>query len=323
MKRSLGVTLVGILILVLSSVLMLSAIFAGVVMFAVPMPAQSVPNAPPPEQMRMMSIMGFGFLGLMSALGIVIGVGLLRLWSWARYTAIVIGFLLAAITAVSALVMLLIPLPETPGASPGFSSAFKIGIATFYLCWMVLFAAISIYLLRSPVGEQFRQVVATGDVAVESEPKPLAVWTVAGLALFALIGLPYTLSLQVPMLLFGVEIGGTWGKLAFALWMLLFAAVGIGIILRVKTALWAGIGLYAIGIVNGVLSLRPGVLEHYFAQFPVYGPYPSPFGSGALRYFTIIGVFSAIIPIALLLIGKKKYFAWCERKQLPVAPPQA
>ena len=321
MKRSVGVTLVGVLILVLSALMLMGAVLGGVFILKVPMATQTIPNALPPEQMRMMSIMGIGFWGLMAAFGVAIGVGILRLWSWARYTAIVVGFLLSAITAVSALVMLLIPFPETPGAPPGFTDTLKLGMGIFYLFWTVLFTGISIYLLRSTVGEQFRQIVAAGDM-VAAEPKPLAVWTVAGLALFAPISLPYIVFLHVPMLLFGVEISGIWGKVAFALWMLLFAAVGVGLIRRVKSAVWAGVALYATAIVNSIFNMRPGVLEHYFGQFHMYGPYPTPFNSEMLRYFTVLGMSGALIPIALLLIGKRKYFSWCERKQVLVAPPQ-
>ncbi|HEU5404196.1 MAG TPA: hypothetical protein VFU86_22800 [Terriglobales bacterium] len=322
MKRSAGVTVVGILILVLSAMMLIGAVLGGVFMLSAPMPAQTIPNAPPPEQMRMMSIMGMGFVGLMAAFGVAIGVGILRLWSWARYTAVVVGFLVAGICVFSALVVFAMPIPETPGTPPGFPGGLRIGMAVFYFFWALLYALVSCYLLRASVGRQFQRI-SLPEGAPEQEPKPIAVLTVAGLTLVALLSLPYFLFMDLPVLLFGVEIAGGAGKLAMMLWILLFGIIGIALIRRFKTALWAAVALYGLGIVNALLSFRGGVLERYYQHLPKYGPYNPQLSASLLRMGIVLGLIGTLIPIALLFIGKKKYFAWCERKQVPVAPPQA
>lgn len=322
MKRSVGVTLVGVLIIVLSGLMLLGAIGGIIFMLSAPMTTQTIPNAPPPEQMRMMSIMGIGFWGVMAGFGVVIGIGILRLWSWARYTAIVIGFLVAGICVLSAIVMLVIPIPNTPGTPPGFAAGFRVGMGLFYFFWAIVYAAVTIFLIRASVTEQFKQATVARTGVVEEEQKPVAVFIVAGLMLFASLGMPYVAFIQIPVLLFGVEIDGPAGKVAMLVWCLLFVIIGIGLIRRVKQAFWAAIALYGLGIVSAIAGLRDGVAEHYYAHIPQYGSYSPHFSASMFRVAMLMGVLFAIVPIVMLLVGKTKYFAWCERKQLTVAPPQ-
>jgi MFS family permease len=318
-RRSVGVTIVGILILVLSSLMLMGAVLDGVFMLSVPMTTtQTIPNAPPPEQMRAMSILDIGFFGLMAAFGVAIGVGILRLWSWARYTAIVIGFLVTGICVFSAVIFFIIPLPETPGLAGGF----RIGMALFNLFWAVLYAVVSIYLLRASVGGQFRQAGLAQNPAVERESKPLAVLTVAGLAFFGLLCMPFFVFMDYPVLLFGTELTGGKGKMAIVIWMLLLGMTAVALVRRVKNALWAAVGLHGVGTVSELMCFRDGVLEHYFQELPKYGGYGPQMPADVMRLAMAMGILAGLVPIALLLIGKTKYFAWCERRQL-VAPPQA
>jgi hypothetical protein len=308
---------------------MLGAIFGATALLAIPTPSPSVPNAPSPEQMRA-SVIGLVFLGLMAGLGVAIGVGLLRRRTWARYVAIVVGFFLATICVLSAVLICLVPVPEPPGVPPNFTTIFRTGIVVFYVLLIILFGGISAFLLRASMREQFSQEHVGSDLTegvggrvVEQEPKPLAVLTVAALTLFALLSLPYLLSMSVPILMFGVEIPGPAGKLGLTVWMLLFALVGVGLIRRVRNAFWVSLAFYGMGLLNGILNLRPGVFEHYVRQLPQYGSYQPEFASQMVRAGMFMGVVGGILPIILLLVGRRKYFAWCEQRQLAVAPPQA
>ncbi len=75
--------------------------------------------------------MCFVLLGL-AAWGITTAVGLFRLRVWSRWSILVFSSLLAFMGGSTALMMAFIPLPPTPGVSPGIMTGIKIGIAAFY-----------------------------------------------------------------------------------------------------------------------------------------------------------------------------------------------
>jgi hypothetical protein len=317
-KRSVGLTLLGIAIILLSSLALLLSGVALVVLVAVPFPGTTVANGPTPEQVRAAGIAGTAFLFVIESLGVVCGLGLLRLWNWTRYVTIVTGFLFGGFSAVMAVVVLVMPITPTSGIDSNSQHSIQVAMALFYFVGVVFFIGTSAFLMRKSIALQFQR-----GLPGRTEAKPFAVLTVAGLMLASLISLPFMVMTHFPVLLFGIEFTSLAARFAVAIWICALGFAGIALIRKSRNAFWLALGLQLAAVVNGLLSLRPGVLEHYMQQMPTYfAGGPAAFSGEVAHLSMLIGIVSASVPLLLLAIGRKKYFAWCEQAEVPVVATQ-
>jgi hypothetical protein len=319
-KRSVGLTLVGILVILLSAALVLLCVLGVFAFTTIPSAALHQPNGSP-QDAKMFGFVGLGFMLVMGALGTASGIGLIRRWEWARYVTMVFGFLAAGLCALSGLMMMVVPFPPSANVSSQFMDKVRLVFVGFYLFWLVLFLAISLFLLKKNIGEEFR----TPRPETPQEPRPLAVWTVAGLQLVALLSIPIFVIGHPPTFFMGMALPELPGKIFMLVWMFLYAATGVALFRRIRTAYWVAVWLYVIGLVNGLLILLPGPSARFLEVMQRYSGagYGSIYGSGMLRFMIMVGLVSGVIPLLLLAIGRRRFFAWCERETPNIPLPQA
>jgi hypothetical protein len=321
-KQSVGLTLVGILVILLSAALVLLCLLGAVAILIMPASAFHAPNGPP-QDVRTFGFLGLAFMFLLGGLGIASGIGLIRRWEWARYVTIVFGFLAAGLSALSGLMMMVIPLPPSPAVNSQFMDRTRFVLVGFYLFWLVLFLAISLYLLGKKIGEEF----GTPRPEPSQGPRPLAVWTVAGLQLVALLSLPIFVFGHTPAFFMGMILPEIPGKIFMLVWTFAFAATGVALFRRIRSSYWVAVCLYLIGLVNGVVILLPGpstrfleLMRHYAYGSSAYGPF---YSSGMLRVAMLVGLVSGVVPLVLLAIGRRCFFAWCETDTPNLQLPQS
>jgi len=319
-KRSVGLTLVGILVILLSAALVLLCGLGVFAFLRIPSAALHPPNGSP-QDARMFGFVGLGFMFVVGGLGVASGIGLVRRWEWSRYVTMVFGFLAAGLCALSGLMMMVVPFPPSPNVSSQFMDKTRLVFVGFYLFWLIFFLVISLFLLKKNIGEEFR---APKPETLRG-PRPLAVWTVAGLQLVALLSLPMFLIGHPPTFFMGMALPELPGKIFMLLWMLAYAATGVALFRRIRSAYWVAVGLYLIGLVNGLVILLPGpsarfleVMQRYSGTG--YGPF---YSSGTLRIMMLVGLVSGVIPLLLLAVGRQRFFAWCEKETPNIPLPQA
>jgi hypothetical protein len=117
MKRSISVTLVGVLAF-LGSLFTLTAVVFGAVVLAFSSasnPDMSVPGA------KAAGLIGVAFIVLLSIWGIATGIGVFFLKRWALISIIIFGIFLIFVGFFGAVVMLVMPLPSS-GQTPSVYS---------------------------------------------------------------------------------------------------------------------------------------------------------------------------------------------------------
>lgn len=159
MKCSVGVAL-GAMVVLLCSVLTLVAAVGAAYMFLGPMSRQLFDPSvlPPGADLRMMRAIGVGStltLTMMGSVGIATGIGLIRLWRWARYSAIAFGVCVVAFSLVSAVVMLLIPMPPRTGGAPELPASFRYVLAGVYGVFALAGAGFVYLFARKKTAAQF------------------------------------------------------------------------------------------------------------------------------------------------------------------------
>lgn len=238
-------------------------------------------------------------------------VDLFRMRRWARVSAVVIGGLLFAFSALAGVAMLavrrFVPMIPSSGPTPVDTSTIIFFIALFYFCLSLIGLWWIVYFCLPSVRAAFngsRLMVTNPDIlppggAVEI---PVATagtpgWRVviivwACLMLFGAIGLPMVLALRTPLFLFGATLTGG-AEVTFLLVMLVVQVyLGIGLIRKWKAAWYVAVlwQIYAFGYT--LAFLLPGMWGKFIAceeqaaarwappgvpPFPLESFYRSPF----------------------------------------------
>lgn len=317
MKRSLGLTLVGVLVILLSALFLAVDAFAVLAIFAMPAGSYPSPVAGQPDP-RIFAIIGLVFMLLLCGFGIVNGIGLIRRWTWCRYVTIVFNFITAFFFLIGAVFILLMPFPSTPGLDEHSMNGVRIGVGVFYLFWCALFLSISLFLVRRKIGEEFQSTSMPS-----SEPRPLAVWTVAGLLLGGLLALPMVFLVKTPVLFLGVLLPTIPGRIFIAVWGLASSVIGIALFRRTYKAFFFAVGIYVFGLINGLTMFLPGPNARFLElmQQNTYTPYPPVITPAFMKLIMALVLLSGLIPLVLLGVGRKRYSNWCETIPNPPATP--
>jgi hypothetical protein len=290
MKSSVGVKVCAILVLIASAFWLVTA--AGMAfMFAGPLSQQMFDpaNLPPGADVRMMrtgGLIGSAMVGAFGALGIVTGIGMLRLWKWTRYSAIVMGVLVVVASILPGIAFLFMPLPPPPaGSASPVPGGFRFVLAGIYL---VIAAAAGVFLYvmaRKSTALQFNGGV------VESGPRarPLSVSIIAWFMIVtAAVGLPMMAAAHLPAFVLGLLLTGGVAKAYYIVYFSLFALLGIGLLKRTSEALFPAIGLHAFALLNTLIMSVPSVwLRYQDAIRPVIGGSQAPPIPAWTRVYTV------------------------------------
>ena len=311
MKSSVGVTVCAILVLIASALWLVAA--AGMAfIFAGPLSQQlfDPANLPPGADVRMMRAAGLfssGLTGAFGALGIATGIGMIRLWKWARYTAIAMGVCVVLLTVLTGIAFLFMPVPPPPpGTNAALPPGFHFIMAGFYLALAAL-AGVFIYLMaRKSTAAQFNGgVVETGPRA-----RPLSVSIIAWFMIVtAVVSLPIMAVAHLPAFLLGLLLTGGVAKAFYILYFSLFALLGIGLLKRTSEALAPSIGLHTFAIANALVMVVPSVWLRYqdaIRSMSMFGSSQAATAPTWARFFAVgSGVLVPAIIVFFLLRARR------------------
>lgn len=290
MKCSAGVAICAVVILLWAAVTLVFAAGAAF-MFLGPQSGQFFDPAtlPPGADIRMMRAFGIGgalMMTLMGGVGVATGIGLIRLWRWARYATIAFGALVILFSAGSAATILLMPMPtRPPGATgPDVSAGFRMAMAGFYGIWLLLGGWFVYFFLRAKTAAQFAH--GTGDAL--PRVRPLSVTVIAWVMIVSgAVMLPSLALFRLPAVLLGMLLTGVAAKAFYAVFLIAYVAIGIALLKKTAKALTPAIILHGFNMLNALALLFPSTWARYqeaiAAMSPMFASQPHTEG---IRYFS-------------------------------------
>lgn len=267
MKSSVGVTICAVVVLIASALALLGTAGAAFA-FAGPLSGQlfDPANLPPGADVRLLRSVAFSAVlmgGVFSGFGIATGIGLIRLWKWARYAAIVLGSLVVLFSVIPGILFMFVPAPAPQSGADGPPPAFfRLILVSFYLFWSLLGGLFVYMMARKSTADQFNGGAAEPPTRV----RPISVTIIAWLMLVSgLFALPMLVWGDLPAMFLGMVMTGKAAKVFYVAYMLVYAIVGLGLIKRTRAALTPAIAIHAIGLINAVIMFVPSVWTRYQA----------------------------------------------------------
>jgi len=302
-KRPLGVTLAAVAAILGSGLFIL----LGLVMLLSAFVSTPQPAIPAPLLKAVSIVMCFVLLGV-AAWGITTSVGLFRMRGWSRWSILVFSGLLAFMGGSTALLLSVVQLPPTPGASEQIAGVVKIIAAVVYGIPALIGAFWLYYFNTSRVRTQF----GTGAVADGPGGRPLSVSLIAWLLIFR--GGIYVVGAFSPFpgMVFGLMLTGWPARASYVALAAIEIALGVGLLRLNPLSRVLAIGLFGYGILNSVLfAVLPGHSERLRAaieslpftmrQPPGYDPFSSITAS------VLIGSLVSIVPIWFLIASRHAF----------------
>jgi len=258
MKRSVGVTISAVVVLLGCLVMILMGGLSLVVPF---LPSSSAPE-PPLRVMLIGSSMLLGF----AAWGILTAIGLFRLRPWARISMLVFSVFLVFATTVSAVAIFFMPIPAGQNISAQVMLATRIGIGGFYLClgligvwWLYLFN-------KRTVKEQFRGIGG-------ASARPLSITVIAWMLLLGAGACVLALASRGPAMICGLSLTGWKGALAFLCMGAAELYLGLALLKLKPLGRILAICFLVFGIVNCLLCVAlPGSEARFVAAVDSFSP---------------------------------------------------
>jgi hypothetical protein len=310
MKSSVGVTICAVVLLLASALGLLGA--GGMLFIAFgPMAGQffDPANLPPGANvglMRSMMLAGAMFTGLFAGFGLATGIGMIRLWRWARYAAIVIGVIVIVLSVLPAFAFLFVPLPTPAGTAGPPPAAIRWVLAGFYFFWAALGGVFVYMMARQATVDQFN-----GGEGVPAPPRarPLSLTIIAWLMIVSgVMTLPMVLGMRLPALFLGIVLTGLAAKLFYAIYMVAYVVIGAGLIRRTTEALTPAIVLHSLAFVNTLVMLVPSVWRKYEAAIASVSPIlatPSAPSTAGSYFGLIFGAAFALVILFFLLRARR------------------
>jgi hypothetical protein len=275
MRRPVGLILAQIALAFLAF-FQLCCLLGTVAAFTIPQPATP---SPLPHGLLTGLMIAFGlFFAALATWSILTIVGLARLRSWARYSILVIGGLLAAFGALlsvgSLVTRVMVPtLPQQPGQTPqsmAMMSYVFIGFAAFYavvaavgVWWLVYFNLRATRALFEP-----QPLLDPGYPAPPPPPPgrfdhiPVPILVLSILYAISAVSCAIMACFHLPAFLMGFILTGASVHVLYASLALLSGAIGYGLFRLDNRARVAGLVQAAVGTVNIVLSMLPYYQAH-------------------------------------------------------------
>lgn len=279
MKRSAGVTIAAIIVLIGSAFVVLSAALGAISMFFAFRSSELEGALRGQGKVPVLATMIAGSLInlALAGWGIATGIGLLRLKSWSRISALVFAGLLAVMATFVGLTFLFIPLPAIPDGDQSFYFVFRVMIGTTFAAlfaiavwWLVLFT-------RKSVVEQFSgaaSLATARDSAVAVEPRafvtapqqprrPLAVTIIAWFYLASLPSMIFSIliyqlqKMSVPF--FGLLLEGKEVVIYFIINSSVLLLAGIALLKNRAWGFWLAFSVQLFGLLNiATILMLPG-----------------------------------------------------------------
>jgi len=292
MKCSVGVAICAIVLLIGSAVGLLGAAGAAFA-FLGPLGGQffDPANLPPGADIRMMrgaALSGVLFVGALSSFGIAIGIGMIRLWKWARYAAIALGTAIVVFSVLPAAMFALMPLPPPTEPNAPLPGSFRWVLVGFYLFWAALAGIFVFVMARKSTAAQF----SGGAADAAPRARPLSITIIAWLMIVSgVMTLPMLAWARLPAVFFGLVMTGIGARIFYGAYSVAYLVIGSGLIRRTAEALPLAIVLHSIMLLNALTMVVPAVWRRYEAAMTAISPMFANDGAQAGRYF---GVFFGV-----------------------------
>lgn len=305
MKCSVGVAVIAVVVLLGSAAVIMFATGGMLVSMRMSTSALDPAALPPGTDVGLMRTIAMGGMAVFLSVGLfaaAAGVGLIRLWRWARYATIVLAAIVIFMSLTGAAGILLFTPP--PGAMPSDGAElpawFRAAFAAFYASFSVFAIAIIVALTRPRVAAQFNGEVVAPAVRV----RPLSVTIIAWLMIVgAAITIPTVFLMNLPAAFLGLIMTGLMAKVYYAAFFTAELVIGLGLLKRTSESLMPAIVLHGLAVPNALIMLIPAVQTRYEAALATAMPFASgqptptwarPFGlafafvyTGVILYFLI------------------------------------
>lgn len=318
MKSSVGVTICAVVVLIGSALALLGTAGAAFMLLG-PLKGQLLDpaNLPPGADLNMMRGMLVSALfmgGAFGAVGVATGIGLIRLWKWARYAAIAMGVVVIAFSALPAVFMAFAPIPP-PSSDPNgpVPVGFRMLLVGFYLVWAVLGGIFVYVMLRKSTAAQFN-----GGETIVAAPRarPLSVTIIAWLMIAgAIMSLPMFAWANLPAVFIGLVMTGLAAKFFYVSYMVANVAIGTGLLRNTRASLLPAVTLHSLALLNSMSLLIPSVWTKYNETMTSVSPMfaQQPGAQSSQYYGVLFGVAYAGLMVLLLLRARRTLSAAAEQ----------
>lgn len=341
MRRSPGVTVVAVLVLLGSALTLLLGVVVLIAMLVAP--STGFEKFPGPSFLPQLILVFASLMYLVPAcIGIASGIGLLRLRNWARISTIVFSVVLTCISVFPAVLIFFMPFPAQPDQRLDQStislvrfvlSAFWISLAALGVWWAVFLTRRSVRLQFQPATIQQEnvlfpahvsqsQTVATPIKTTSSRPMSITViacFMMAGSA-FMLVGLVFLGVLHIPAIFFTKLLTGWLAAVLYGTLGIAQLLIGWGLLKLRPIARTLALAYFTFSLLNiAVFYLGPGhqarvaaFVDSQTSMMRWMGPagaYPQEQFHPA--FFLIVGFVSGAIAIAVqmyFLFARKAAF---------------
>lgn len=313
MKCSAGVAVWAAVVLLGSALTLASAagtayVFLGPISGQLFDPATLPPGADV-QTMRAFGIVGATIFALFGGLGAATGVGLIRLWRWARYSMIAFGGCAAVLSVFSAVLFLFLPAPPNAAQTPQAFAAVRIAVIVFYIICALVGAAAAWYFARASTAAQFNG----GGADVTPPSRPISITIIAWLMIVSgVLMMPSVLLMRLPALLMGLILTGMAAKTFYALYTVAYLVIGIGLLRKTADALIPAIVLQTMALLNGLAMLLPSVWARYQAAVAT----ASPLMANAARQPTTPAMQFVSVGFGILFAGAILFFLNAARRTI-------
>lgn len=302
MSRPVGVTASAIVAILGSLFAMLLAVLSFSSLFI------EMPPSQPPNPAGFV-IAGAAMFAAFAGMGIWTSVGLFRLRSWARTSILVFAGFLGAISILSLLVTMAVPVP--PEFTAGTQQTFR---ATMAVMFGIPLAIAAWWLIQ--FNTQSTKAAFGSPIAELASPRPMSITVIAWASIFGGATCLFPLLARMPAFLFGVTFTGWTAGVIYAVFAALSLYIGKGLLelreeARILAIGWSGISLVHMGVVTLVPPVRQRMFEMQRA-LEQNQPNPMPFDQGMLLNVTFTLCAIMVAAAIWFLIRKRGAFVQAE-----------
>jgi hypothetical protein len=272
MKRSISVTLVGILALLGSLLMLALGVFAASVL-RISGASNSAMKAP---GAKVAGLLGSAFLVLPAIWGVATGIGVFFLRRWARISIIVFGVSLLFCGFLGAFMIVVMPLPSTGPNVTGSFAAIKEGIAVFYL----LMGAVGLWWVLLFNSHSVKTQFDGGQLSTYGMGRPISISIIAWLLIIGCAFIPFAVVMRWPMAFLGLLLTGWAAASVFALLAAFQLYIGVGLLRLNDRSRILAIYYSVFSAVNGILLYalpgREARIAATMKAMPAYFHQPTP-----------------------------------------------
>jgi hypothetical protein len=312
MKRPIGLilsatvlSLAGLFFVVTAIFMIFAGIFADHHPFTV-----ATPTVTPHFYIYLMLVVAVFYVTL-ATWAILTGIGILRLRSWARYSILIIGGLIAAFSLVGGIgvVASRTMLPNQSAqfnADPRIFSFVSFVVIAFYLIVAAVGVWWLIYFNRRSIRELFSnakfQIPSSIDTVVTPDPVPTPIKIIAGFLLVGAVCCLLCVLLPFPAFFLGFILPATPAHILYLAFAALASLAGYGLLRLKESARLLTMAFLLLGFCNIAMTALPwyqSKLQTYTAQILYSMPWmPGP-PPPAVTYSSTLLLFSAFISLVV------------------------